>query len=139
MSTARPLATWSAFFACSGIWGSTFLFIAIGNDALPPVWGAMWRLALAAAILIPLALLRGQPLPSGRALRYAIAYGALAYGVNFPLLYWGQLSVPSGISAVLYATLPLTTPLMAAAVRIERLQGVSRRLKCYRWVDRRDI
>ncbi len=124
MSATRPLAGWSAFFTCALIWGSTFLFIAIGNDALPPVWGAMWRLFLAAAILLALAAFRKQPLPSGRGLRYAVAYGALTYGINFPLLYWGETSVPSGVTAVLFATLPLTTPLMAAAVGIERLQGM---------------
>lgn len=124
MSTTptRPFAPWAAFFTCATIWGSTFLFIAIGNDALPPVWGAMWRLILAAAILIAIAAIRKQPLPSGRALRYAMAYGALTYGINFPLLYWGETSVPSGITAVLFATLPLTTPLMARAAGLERLQ-----------------
>jgi drug/metabolite transporter (DMT)-like permease len=124
MMPARPVAAWSAFFTCAAIWGSTFLFIAIGNDALPPVWGAMWRLALAAAILIAIARLRGQALPSGRALRFTVIYGILMYGINFPLLYWGELSAPSGVSAVMYATLPLTTPLMATAMGIERLQSL---------------
>jgi len=118
---ARPVAAWSAFFTCALIWGSTFLFIAIGNDALPPVWAAMWRLFLAAAILLVIAAIRKQPLPRGRGLRFAAAYGALTYGINFPLLYWGELSVPSGVTALMYATLPLTTPLMATAMGIEKL------------------
>ena len=42
-------------------------------------------------------------------------------GVNFSLLYWGERVVPSGIAAVLYATAPLSTALMAAALGVERL------------------
>lgn len=122
--TTRPFAPWAAFFTCAMIWGSTFLFIAIGNDALPPVWAAMWRLFLAAAILLAIAAWRKQPLPRGRALRFTVIYGVLMYGINFPLLYWGELQTPTGVAALMYATLPLTTPLMASAMGIERLQGL---------------
>jgi drug/metabolite transporter (DMT)-like permease len=41
--------------------------------------------------------------------------------VNFSLLYWGERVVPSGIAAVLYATVPLSTALIAAAMGVERL------------------
>src|SRR5437764_11895146 len=44
------LKAWLAFAACSTIWGSTFLAISIGNDALAPVWGATLRLALASLL-----------------------------------------------------------------------------------------
>jgi drug/metabolite transporter (DMT)-like permease len=121
--SARPFAPWMAFFTCSAIWGSTFLLIAIGNDALPPVWAAALRLVLAGTILLTIARLRGQLLPRGAALRAATAYG-VSYGVSFPLLYWGETLVPSGLTAVLFATLPLTTPLMARAFGLERLQGL---------------
>lgn len=124
MSTASPFAGWSAFFTCALVWGSTFLFIAVGNDALPPIWSAMWRLILAAAILLAIAAWRKQPMPRGRALRHAVIYGVLMYGINFPLLYWGEIEAPTGVAALMYATLPLTTPLMATAVGIERLQGL---------------
>jgi drug/metabolite transporter (DMT)-like permease len=114
-------ATWAAFVGCSLIWGSTFLVISFGNDTMPPVWGATLRLALAAAILFAIAWIRRLPLPRGAALRAAAAYGVFVFGINFPLLYWGQQWVPSGIAAVIFATLPLTTPLMARAMGIEKL------------------
>jgi drug/metabolite transporter (DMT)-like permease len=120
--TKAPAASvWGAFITCSLIWGSTFLFIAIGNDALPPVWGATLRLVLAGGILLAIATLRKQPLPRGAALRAAAWYGVFMFGINMPLLYWGQQWVPSGIAAVMYATLPLTTPLMARAMGLERI------------------
>ena len=40
------------------------------------------------------------------------------------MLYWGELQVPSGITAVMYATVPLTTALAARAAGLERLSPV---------------
>jgi drug/metabolite transporter (DMT)-like permease len=117
-SRAKP---WVAFGACGAIWGSTFLVISIGNDALAPVWAATLRLALAALLLSAWTLGRGQSLPRGAALRAALGYGIAQFGVNLPLLYWGEKLVPSGLSAVVYATVPLTTALMTRALGMERL------------------
>ncbi len=117
----RPALAWGAWGTCSLIWGSTFLFISLGNDALAPVWAASLRLALAAVLLTLIALLLRHPFPRGRALGTAMAYGFLQFGVNFPLLYWGEQTFPSGLTAVLYATIPLSTALMTAALGMERL------------------
>lgn len=117
------LATWGAFAACTLVWGSTFLFISIGNDTVPPVWGAALRLALAAPVLLLLGLVTRQPLPRGPALRYAAIYGLLQFGLNFPLLYWGETRVPSGLAAVIFATIPLTSALLARAFGLETLSA----------------
>ena len=119
----RPAAAWGAFAACSLIWGSTFLFIRIGNDALPPVWAASLRLALASLSLGAIAHALGHPFPRGAALRSAIVYGALQFGVNFALLYRGEKTFPSGLAAVLDATIPLSTAVLAAAHGLERLSA----------------
>jgi drug/metabolite transporter (DMT)-like permease len=116
-----PGAAWGAFATCSLIWGSTFLFISVGNDALPPVWAASLRLALASVLLALLARVLRHPFPRREALRTAIVYGLLQFGVNFPLLYWGEKTFPSGLTAVLYATIPLSTALLARAHGMERL------------------
>jgi drug/metabolite transporter (DMT)-like permease len=118
VSETRP---WMAFAACSAIWGSTFLVISIGNDALAPAWAATLRLILAALLLGAWTLGRGRSLPRGRALRAALGYGATQFGINLPLLYWGEKLVPSGLSAVVYATIPLTSALMARVAGLERL------------------
>jgi drug/metabolite transporter (DMT)-like permease len=114
-------ATWGAFGACSLIWGSTFLAIRMGNDALPPLWAASLRLALASSLLAIIARSLGHPFPRGAALRAALLYGLLQFGVNFALLYWGETRFPSGLTAVLYATIPLTTALLTRALGMERL------------------
>ena len=109
------------FIGCCLIWGSTFLAIRIGNESVPPIWAATLRLVLAAPLLAVLVLATRQRFPTGPALRGAILFGVLNMGVNFSLLYWGERVVPSGIAAVLYATVPLSTALIAAGMGVERL------------------
>ena len=95
------------FIGCCLIWGSTFLAIRIGNEAVPPVWAATIRLVLAAPLLAGLVLVTRQHFPRGPALRGALLFGIFNFGANLSLLYWGERVVPSGIAAVLYATVPL--------------------------------
>ncbi len=112
---------YAAFIGCCLIWGSTFLAIRIGNQALPPEWAATMRLSLAAPLLALIVVVRGDRWPKGPALTGAILFGAFNFGANLALLYWGERVVPSGIAAVLYATVPLSTALIAALLRVERL------------------
>lgn len=114
------------FVACALIWGSTFLAIRFGNEATPPVWAATIRLTIASVLLFAIAAALRQPLPRGRALRGAALWGLFNLGVNLSLLYIGETTVPSGISAVLFATVPLTTALLAALFGVEAL--VTRKL-----------
>ncbi len=114
-------AAWAAFAGCSTIWGSTFLVISIGDDALPPCWAVALRMALAGVLLTAITYALGRRLPRGAALRAAAGYGLLNMGISMPLLYWSELVVPSGLVAVLYATIPLTTALFARASGLERL------------------
>ena len=112
-----------AFAGCTAIWGSTFLVIRIGNDAVPALWAATLRLALASLILSAVLRATGQPFPRRAALAAALWYGFLVLGVNFSLLYWGEMTAPSGLTAVFYATIPLSTSLFARAVGLERLDA----------------
>ncbi len=114
------------FVACALIWGSTFLAIRFGNEATPPVWAATIRLAIASVLLFGIAAAFRMPLPRGQALRGAALWGVFNLGVNLSLLYIGEMTVPSGIAAVLFATVPLTTAFLAAAFGVEPL--VARKL-----------
>lgn len=114
------------FVACALIWGSTFLAIRFGNEATPPVWAATIRLAIASVLLFGIAAAFRMPLPRGQALRGAALWGVFNLGVNLSLLYIGEMTVPSGIAAVLFATVPLTTAFLAAAFGVEAL--VARKL-----------
>lgn len=118
----RSLATYAGFAGMCLIWGSTFLAIRIGNESLPPLWAASLRLAIAAPLYLVIARLAGAPRPRGPALSSALGYGLLNYGVSFVLIYWGELYVPSGTTAVLYATTPLTTAVAASITGIQTLE-----------------
>lgn len=112
---------WLAFAACGAIWGSTFLVIDLGNDALPPLWAASLRLVLATVLLGVWMAVRRIPVPRGRALSAAVGHGVCQFAINFPLLYWAERQVPSGMAAVLYATVPLSSAVMVRAMGLEPL------------------
>ncbi|HKW50528.1 MAG TPA: EamA family transporter, partial [Candidatus Eisenbacteria bacterium] len=95
--TRKP-AQYAAFAVMCLIWGTTFLGIRIGNEAVPPLWGATLRLILAAALNTLIAALTRAHWPRGAALRGIALFGFLNLGVNFGLLYWGEQTVPSGIA-----------------------------------------
>ncbi len=89
------------------IWSSVWLFIKLGLRDLPPVSFAAIRLLVAIAVLLPLLLLRGVPLPRTlREWRVIFVAGILLLGVNYALLFWGAQFIPSGLTAVLSAVTP---------------------------------
>ena len=93
----RLVAVWC--LACL-LWSTTFLFIRVGVTEIRPFTLAWMRLALALAILTPIALLRAdlRTLQSTDVRRVAAA-GLLLLGVNYSLLFWGAQFVPSGLVA----------------------------------------
>jgi drug/metabolite transporter (DMT)-like permease len=119
---ASELREWLAFASCAAIWGSTFYVIRLGTQALPALWGAALRHALACVLLVVLAFAFGGGLPRGKALRAAVQYGLLNMGLSFSLLYWGEKYVSSGLTAVVYAIIPLTSTLFAHAFGLEPLR-----------------
>jgi len=89
------------------------------NRELPPLWGATLRFVAAALIVHGIVLARGIPYPRGNVLTGAVVFGTLAFGINFTLAYPGLVYVPAGMGSVFYATVPLTTLLMANALGLE--------------------
>lgn len=118
--STRAILPWLAFGFCCLVWGSTFLFIRIGNDTLPPVWGATLRLSIATVLLTLIALAVRVPWPRGAQLTASLWFGIIDFGASLPLLYWGERTVPSALAAVMYSTLPLSTAMFAWAFRVER-------------------
>jgi len=118
----HDLLPYGAFGICLVVWSSTFLFIRIGNDTVPPVWGAAIRLVCSTAILAAIALPMRRPWPRGAELRAAIEFGVVDFGISLPLLYWGELTVPSSTAAILFATLPLSAAAFARMLGLERLR-----------------
>lgn len=89
------------------IWGSTWLFIKLGLENLPPITFAGIRFVIACAILFVLIRARGIPLPVNRRDWGLLALtGVLSFCLNYGLVFWGEQYISSGLAAVLQATLP---------------------------------
>jgi drug/metabolite transporter (DMT)-like permease len=105
---------WLLLVTLSILWGGSFFFAKIAIAELPPLTVALGRVAIAAAILIVLARVTGIALPARLAdwRPYAIM-GLLNNALPFGLIFWGQTHIPSGLAAILNATTPLFTVLIA--------------------------
>ena len=89
------------------IWGSTWLFIKLGLEDLPPFTFAGIRFVIACAILFTWIRIRRLPLPRARADWILLAItGTLAFALNYGLLFWGEQYISSGLAALLQATIP---------------------------------
>lgn len=90
------------------IWGSTWLFIKIGLEDLPPISFAGIRFVLASLILSGVVAARRAPLPrAGRDWALIILTGLFAFSLNYGLLFWGEQYISSGLAALLQATIPV--------------------------------
>ena len=90
-----------------GIWGSTWLFIKIGLNDLPPLSFAAIRFVIAAAILWVILVVRRLSVPtSARDLLLLAGTGVLGFTVNYGLIFWGEQYISSGLAAVLQSTIP---------------------------------
>lgn len=98
-----------AFLAIYILWGTTFLAIRIAVREVPPLFAAGTRMFLAGTILLGWMLLRGAAWPTRLQWRNLALIGILLFVVDYGPLFWAEKYVPSGIAAVLAATVPLMT------------------------------
>lgn len=108
------------------IWSSTWIFIKLGLNDLPPVSFAAFRFLLASAIL--LLILKAQRLALPRTRRewtIAAVTGLFQFFINYALLFWGEQHISSGLAAVLQATIPAFGLILAQIyVPGERITGL---------------
>lgn len=105
-----------AFLAIYVIWGSTFLAIRVAVLLVPPWLCAGIRFFIAGVMLFAFTQLRGEGWPTLREWRSLAILGVLMFSVTYGALFWGEQFVPSGITSVLEATLPLFTVLLEVFV-----------------------
>ncbi|MGB8541129.1 MAG: EamA family transporter [Candidatus Acidiferrales bacterium] len=114
MSTARP-PSWKillAFAIIYFVWGSTYLAIRVGVQEVPPFLLAGMRFTAAGIVLYGWLRLTGTPSPSRREWLAATFLGALIFLLDYGCLFWAEQRVPSGIAAVVLATIPVFITLM---------------------------
>ena len=104
---------WALFAAASVIWGSPYLFIKIAVDEISPSVVAWSRLALAAAVLLPVAWKLGALRGLRERWRILTVFAAVEMAVPWPLLGFGEVHISSSLAAILVATVPLFVALLA--------------------------
>jgi drug/metabolite transporter (DMT)-like permease len=105
---------WLALLLLSVLWGGSFFFAAVLIKTLPPFTIVFLRVGLAAVILNTLVRALGMRMPGGRPAWHAFfGMGLLNNAVPFCLVVWGQSYIASGLAAILNATTPISTVIVA--------------------------
>lgn len=106
-SSHNPALVIAAFAAVYIVWGSTYLAIRFAVAELPPFITAATRFLIAGAILFAWGRIQGEPLPTPVERRSAAVGGLLLLLGGNGAVVWAEQFVPSGIAALIVATLPL--------------------------------
>lgn len=116
---------WFLLLALSILWGGSFFFTGVAVRELPPLSIVLSRVSLAALTLLLMVRLSGLRMPESRRDWLSFAgMGLLNNLIPFCLIVWGQTRLPSGTAAILNATTPLFTVLVAHTLTVdERLTG----------------
>lgn len=102
------------------MWGSSYLFIKITVADVPPFTLVAGRLLMAALILWAILLARRQRVARSRSAWAAFAVMGLFSGtVPYVLITWGEQSIDSGLAALLQATMPIFTVIIAHFVTVD--------------------
>jgi putative membrane protein PagO len=97
------------------IWGSTWLFIKVGLVGVPPFWGAGLRFLISAVVVGAMLLVRRTRLQLTREDKICIASLAIfVFWIDYAAVYWAEIHISSGLTAVLFSTMPLWTALLSA-------------------------
>ena len=97
----------AAFLAVYLIWGSTYLGIHYAIETIPPLLMAGLRFTIAGALLYAFMWCRGSTRPTKTQWKNATIVGGLLLCGGNGLICMAQRHVPTGISALLVATVPL--------------------------------
>lgn len=96
-----------AFAIIYFVWGSTYLAIRVGVREVPPFLLAAMRFLAAGLVLYVWMLAQGERSPNARQWLSALLLAVLIFVFDYGLLFWAEQRVPSGIAAVMLATIPV--------------------------------
>jgi drug/metabolite transporter (DMT)-like permease len=104
----------AALFALvSVIWGSTWLAIKVGLVGVPPFLGAGLRFVVAALLTGTVLVWRGQRIRlSHDDWVCVLSSGILVFWLDYAGVYWAETHISSGLTAILFSTMPLMTALL---------------------------
>jgi drug/metabolite transporter (DMT)-like permease len=125
LTSSLPPKVWlTEFILLGAIWGASFLFMRLGAAEFGALPTAGLRVAIAALFLLPLLLLRGQWQALATHWKKIFFLGMLNSGIPFALYAYALLSISTGLSSLLNATVPLFGALVAWLWLKDRPQGM---------------
>jgi drug/metabolite transporter (DMT)-like permease len=113
---SRTLRTrdWLLLLVLGAVWGGSYFFGKVALAELPPFSVVLARVALGAVALNVVVRVSGHRMPGDRAAWTAFfALGALNNLVPFSLIFWSQTHIASGLAAILNASTPLFSVVLA--------------------------
>jgi drug/metabolite transporter (DMT)-like permease len=122
-STGKTLLAFAIIYLA---WGSTYLAIRIGVREVPPFLFAAMRFLIAGAILYGWMVMKGERSPTRRQWASASLLAVLIFVMDYGLLFWAEQRVPSGLAAIMMATIPAFMAL--AEILFLRTQRLTLRL-----------
>src|SRR5215204_4829340 len=116
---------WALLLVLALLWGGSFFFSKVAVGELPPLTVVLCRVVLAALALNLAVMLSGRRAPADPRLWGSFfVMGLLNNVIPFSLIFWGQTQIASGLAAILNATTPLFTVLVAhVATKDEKLSA----------------
>ena len=115
MTTATPAwKIWAALWTVYLVWGSTYLAIRVMVETVPPLLGAGARFTVAGAVMVAVLSARRSVRPTRAQLASALLVGILLPGAN-AVVTVAEQEVPSGLAALLIASVPLWVILLRRA------------------------
>jgi drug/metabolite transporter (DMT)-like permease len=107
------------------IWGWSFLFIKVAVEGMSPPTVACARVGLGALVLVVVLRVRRRSMPDVRTMwRHFFVAAVFGNVIPFTLLAWGEQRITSALTAVLNASTPLFTAIIAAVYLKDRLRPV---------------
>ncbi|WP_309065434.1 DMT family transporter [Microbacterium sp.] len=98
---------WILFAVMSFVWGITYLFIKEAVDSFSPPAVVAGRTLLGGLVLLPFALRSGALKAAWKHWPWVLAFGAVEMAGPFLLLSHAETRLPSGMTGLLVATVPL--------------------------------
>jgi drug/metabolite transporter (DMT)-like permease len=100
----RKLLAYAAIYL---LWGASFLAIREVVAVTPPFFAAAFRFLCAGCILYGYSRWKGMPQPDRRQWISTAVLGLVLFAGDYGCLFWAEKEVPSGLAAVIAATIPV--------------------------------
>ncbi|MDQ3655836.1 MAG: EamA family transporter, partial [Chloroflexota bacterium] len=113
-SLAMNAQDWLMLLALSAVWGASYFFGKVAVEDIGPLTVVLGRVSLAAVILYAMIRIRGIEIPRSRAdWQGFFVMGLLNSAIPYSLIFWGETRIDSGLAAILTATVPIFTVIVA--------------------------